>query len=70
MLIAKYTHSLCTQHNQIFSIGGHDAQSYIADCEVYDAISNHWKSLPNLATPRGYCAAIIFERTWIYAIGG
>jgi len=54
----------------IFSIGGYDGSIYIPNCEVYDTISKTWKALPNLITPRRWCAAVIFGKQWIYAIGG
>jgi len=69
MIKAKCYHSLCTLLYQIFSLGGFDGQC-LADCEVYDTISNTWKAIPNLATPRCVCAAVVFGRQWIYAIAG
>jgi len=37
---------------------------------VYDTKSNEWKALPKLATPRGWCAAVIYEKQFAYAIAG
>jgi len=62
MIIGKRGHSLCTLHNQIFSIGGDNDRYSIADSEVYDSNGNTWKALPNLITPRRCCAAVIFGK--------
>jgi len=69
MIMGKYHHSLCSLYNQIYSIGGFNV-SYIAECEVFSIKSNIWKSLPNLSTPRGLCAAVIYGKQWVYAIAG
>ena len=70
MITAKFAHTLCTQYNQIFSIGGYEIVSASSDCEVYDTIGNKWKQLPKLNTPRHGCAAMIFGKMWVYAIAG
>ena len=37
---------------------------------MYDTKSNEWKALPKLATPRGWCAAVIYGKQEVYAIAG
>jgi len=69
MITAKRGHSLYTLLKSLFSIGGYNG-SYLADSEAYDITCNTWKALPNLITPRGFCAAVIFGKQWIYAIAG
>jgi len=70
MVTAKYAHSLCTHQDMIFSIGGDSGPKYLANCEVYETKDNIWKVLPNMVTPRRYCAAVAFGKQWIYAIAG
>ena len=70
MIMAKYGHSLCSLQNQIYCIGGNNGSKAVANCEVFSITSNTWNALPNLATPRKTCAAVLYRKQWIYAIAG
>ena len=70
MLIAKRCYTLCIAQKHIYSIGGYDDSTWIANCEKYSIHLNKWKLLPNLQQTRHFCAAFSFNDKEIYALGG
>jgi hypothetical protein len=73
MGIAKYCHTLCSNKEFIYSIGGIDGIEpdihSLTDCEKYNVVADAWQKLPNIGTARAKCAVAMLNGC-IYAFGG
>ncbi len=69
MINAKCYHALCTVNDIIFSVGGYNNKS-LDDCQVYSISKNVWHAFHSLNVARRSPAAFIWNRDYIYCVGG
>ena len=55
--------------DSIYVVGGYDGQRELANAFVFDLLSNEWRQLPSLSTPRSGLS-VVFDGLAILALGG
>lgn len=69
-MVQKRGSHVCTVVNDdIYAIGGWDAQDYLAIVEVYDVRQNAWREVAPMCTTRAYGAAATVNGA-VYTLGG
>jgi N-acetylneuraminic acid mutarotase len=70
MIFARKEHSCVYLNGKVYVISGYDGKNKgMAGCEAYDVVSEEWKPIKGLNTPRCAFAAIV-SNSKIYVFGG
>lgn len=58
------------QNQEVYIIGGHDSNDYLAHCEKYMIQSDEWISITPMNQKKMYASACILNNQFIFSIGG
>jgi hypothetical protein len=71
MKTARRAHGSVFYGRFLYVIGGYTGSSYLAECERYDTLHNHWQPIPPLPhASRSHAAIVCGYTRRIYTLGG